>query len=129
MSKDWIVMLTEKEQDIWWSDIDCENRKEAIRLGREQAKEDGLKSFYIGSQTMCSLSTIYADNIIEDAQEQLYDNVGEVAETYLEGVTKEQQKELEDKLNEVFYEWHKKHNLFPTCYMVENSEKIEIEQL
>lgn len=124
--EEWIVMLTEKEQDTWWSDIDCDSREEAIRLGTEQAKEDGLKSFYIGSQVMCSLSTIYADSIIEDAKEQLYDNVGEVAETYLEDVTKEQQEELEEKLNEVFYEWHKKYNLFPTCYMVENSEKIEV---
>ena len=122
----WIVDLREGEYDVWQADIETNSREEAIQLGTEQAKEEGLSQFSIGRQVSCGMSYISADTIIENAQEQLYDEVGEVAEGYLD-TTKEQDKELEDKLNEVFYEWHKKYNLFPTCYKVENTETIEVE--
>lgn len=122
----WIVDLREGEPDIWQADIETNSREEAIKLGMEQAKEEGLSQFNIGRQVLCGMSYISADAVIENAQEQLYDEVGEVAEGYLD-TTKEQDKELEDKLNEVFYEWHKKYNLFPTCYKVEDTETIEVE--
>lgn len=127
MSKDgWIVDLRDEIDEYWRADIECEIKEEAIKLGTEMAKEEGIKSFWIGEQHSCGMSTIDTTVIIEDAQEQLYNNVGEAGDDYLENVTEEQQKELEEKLNDVFYEWHKKYNLFPTCYMVENSEKIEV---
>jgi hypothetical protein len=127
MSKDiWIVDLREGDFDIWQSDIECKSREEAIKLGIEQAKYLGLREFSIGKKIQCGIAFISADTIIEDAQEQLYDEVGEAAEDYLD-TTKEQDKELEDKLNEAFYEWHKKYNLFPTCYKAENIEIIKVE--
>lgn len=122
----WIVDLREGEYDIWQSDIECKSREEAIKLGIEQSKYLGLRQFSIGRQVSCGMSYISADTVIENAQEQLYDEVGEVAEGYLD-TTKEQDKELEDMLNKVFYEWHKKYNLFPTCYKVENTETIDVE--
>ncbi|NFO86480.1 hypothetical protein FDC58_10540 [Clostridium botulinum] len=122
----WIVDLREGDYDIWKADIETNSREEAIKLGIEQAKEGGLSQFSIGRQIPCGMSSISVDSVIENAQEQLYDEVGEVAEGYLDA-TKEQYEELEDKLNELFYEWHKKHNLFPTCYKVENTETIEVE--
>lgn len=124
--EEWIVELTERDSEIWSSDIDCKSREEAIEEGMNAAKEEGLKSFRIGRQEYCSMAHIDADTVIENAQEQLYDEVGEVSETYLEDVTEEQQKELEEALNEVFYNWHKKHNLFPNCYKVLNAETIEV---
>ena len=127
MSKeDWIVELTESDSEIWSSDIDCNSRQEAIEEGMEAAKEEGLKAFRIGRQEYCGMAHIDVDAIIEDAQGQLYNEVGEASETYLEGVTKEQEKELEKELNNVFYNWHKKHKLFPMCYKVLNDEVIQV---
>lgn len=40
------------------------------------------------------MSTIDVDTIIENAQEQLYNEVGECADSYLDSTTKEQDKEL-----------------------------------
>lgn len=124
--EEWIVELTENDYEIWSSDIDCNSKEEAIEKGMEAAKEEGLKSFRIGRQEYCSIATIDAGTIIENAQEQLYEEAGEVSETYLEGITKEQEKELEEELNKVFYNWHKKHKLFPNCYKVLNDEVIEV---
>ena len=42
-------------------------------------------------------------------------------------VQMDQEKELEVMLNKAFYEWHKKYNLFPSCYKVENTETIEVQ--
>ena len=122
----WIVDLREGEHEIWQADIEANSREEAVKLGIEQAKKEGLSQFSIRKQVLCSISHIWADSIIENAQEQLYDEVGEVAECYLD-TTKEQDKELEDMLNKAFYEWHKKYNLFPSCYKVENTETIEVQ--
>lgn len=124
--EEWIVELTESDSEIWSSDIDCSSREEAIEEGIKAAKEEGLNSFRIGRQEYCTMSAISASTIIENAQEQLYDDVGEVSETYLENVTTEQEKELEEALNDVFYNWHKKHNLFPSCYKISNDEAIEV---
>lgn len=124
--EEWIVELTESDSEIWSSDIDCNSREEAIEEGMKAAKEDGLESFRIGRQEYCSMAHIDASTIIENAQEQLYDEIGEVAETYLEDVTKEQEKELEEALNNVFHDWHKKHKLFPSCYKVLDDEVIEV---
>lgn len=99
--EDWIVELTECDYEIWGSDIDCGSREKAIEKGIEAAKKDGLTSFRIGKKEPCAMATIDADTIIENAQEQLYDEVGEVSETYLEGVTEEQENELEEELNKV----------------------------
>lgn len=124
--EEWIVELTESSSEIWSSDIDCNSREDAIEEGMKAAKEDGLESFRIGRKECCGMATIDVSTVIEQAQEQLYDEVGEVAETYLENVTKEQEKELEEALNEVFHNWHKKHKLFPSCYKILNDEVIEV---
>lgn len=126
VKEDWIVELTESDSEIWSSDMDCNSRDEAIEEGMKAAKEDGLESFRIGRQEYCSMAAIDAGTIIENAQEQLYDEVGEVSETYLEDVTKEQEKELEEALNEAFYNWHKKHKLFPNCYKILNDEVVQV---
>ena len=124
--EEWIVELTESNNEIWSSDIDCNSREEAIEEGMKAAKEEGLRLFRIGKKEHCGMATIDADAIIEHGQEQLYDEVGEVSETYLEDVTKKQREELEELLNDVFYKWHKKHNLFPSCYKILNDEAIEV---
>jgi len=126
MEKEWIVDLRENKNDIWNADIECESKEIAIEEGMKVAKEEGLRSFWVGKQESCGMATIDVDTIIENAQEQLYDEVGEVSETYLEDVTEEQENELEEALNEVFYNWHKKHKLFPNCYKVISIEQIEV---
>lgn len=123
------IEFTDTDNEIWQFDYDgYESKEEAIRYGKKLAKGEDYKRFRVGKSVPCSMATIYADNIIENAVEQLYDEVGEVSETYLENVTDEQEKELEEALNEVFYQWHKKHDLFPTCYTIEDIEYVEVDE-
>jgi hypothetical protein len=57
---------------------------------------------------------------IDHMQEHAYDNVGEAAEDWLDGVPKEQENELGEALTKVFNDWLDKHDLRPTFYPVTN---------
>ena len=124
--EEWIVELTETDCEIWNSDLNCESREEAISLGVPLAQEDGLKSFRIGRKISVGVPTLNIDAILEDAYDQVCDEVGESAEDFLNDVTKEQQEELEEELNKVFFNWVVKNKLEPTCYTIVNDEVIEI---
>lgn len=122
----WIVDLSQTNSEIWISEMERSSREEAIKAGIRICKKEGLKSFRIGESIPTGVPTLDIDNILEDAYYQVYNEVGECAEGFLDDVTSEQQKELEDKLNEVFYNWVKKYNLEPTCYTIINDKTITI---
>ena len=126
--EDWIVELTENDDEIWSADIECDSREDAIAEGMKGAIEDGLESFRIGRRERCRVPKICAETIIENAIEDLSEEVGEAAESYLDETTNDQEKELEEELNKVFHNWHKKHRLFPGCYKVLNDEVIEVNE-
>ena len=126
MKENWIVELTEIDYEIWDSDIECNSREEAIKEGMKRAKKEGLKSFKIGRIIPCRIPNVDTDWLLEKAQEQLYDEAGELADVYLDSMTKEEFKELDKLLNEVFQQWHKKHKLEPNCYKIINDEIIEV---
>ena len=121
----WGIQFTEVDNEIW--DIDYEGYET-----KEEAINDGLiminegSAFRVGRIVPCEISGINTDRVIDYARDRLYDEVGEFAEAYLNDITTEQEKELEEALNNVFYEWHKKHNLFPTCYTIEDEEYVSI---
>ena len=121
----WGIQFTEVDNEIW--DIDYEGyetKEEAINDGLTMINEGS--AFRVGKIVPCEISGIDTDRVIDYARDKLYDEVGEFAETYLNDITTEQEKELEEALNNVFYEWHKKHNLFPTCYIAEDEEYVTI---
>ena len=118
--------LAEIDCEIWDSDIECNSKEEAIKEGIKCAKEDGLKSFRIGRAIPCGIPNIDTGCLLEKAQEQLYDEAGELADVYLDSMTKEEFEELDKLLNEVFQQWHKKHKLEPNCYKIIDDEVIEV---
>lgn len=124
--EEWIVELTETDNEIWSSDLDCESREECITLGVPLAQEDGLCSFRIGQKIPSVSPRIDVDLLLDNACDQLYDEVGEVSEGFLDDVTKEQQDELDEQLNEVFSNWMNKYKFEPKCYTIINDEIIKI---
>ena len=123
----WGIQFTDADNEIWNTDYEgYETKEEAINDGLTMINEGS--AFRVGKIVACRMSRIDADRVVEDAQDRLYDEIGEFAEAYLNDITTEQEKELEEALNNVFYEWHKKHNLFPTCYIVEDEEYVTIDK-
>lgn len=70
---------------------------------------------------------IDVDGLIERWQEDVYDNYSECRgyDAYLEDVTDEQSKELQDELNKVLQEWIKKHKLEANFGEIHNVEVVK----
>lgn len=112
--------------DIWTGDI-YDSREEAIKEGRKEAIEYEKNNFKVGIIEDVPNFGIDVDKVIEDIQNTMYGEIGEVAEDYLNDVTIEDLFELEEQLNEVFYKWQEKNNYKPTFYRVVSEEIIDIE--
>ncbi|EPY2283472.1 hypothetical protein ACTQ4P_05455 [Clostridium sporogenes] len=111
--------------DVWRGGI-YDTRDEAIKEGIKEAMEYERKNFKIGITEDVPNFGIDVDRVIEDIQNTMYDEIGEVAEDYLDDVATEHLLELEKQLNEVFYNWQEKYNYKPTFYRVISEEIIDI---
>lgn len=128
MEETWLVNL-DLGSDNWSYCEEFSSREEAIEGGKELAKEEGMNSFEIGKQNLVGIPVIDADDILTGLIDQVYNECDEHAESYevkIDSITKEQYEELEDALNNVIFDWHKKHGINPNCFYISNFEIIEI---
>ena len=88
---------------------------------------DRTQTGFAVAQIVCPSFGIDAANIIESLQEDAYSEGGEFSEGYLEGVTKEQEEELEEQLNAVIYAWVDKYNHHPNFYNVADIRFVKLE--
>ena len=114
-------------RDMWRGGV-YDTKEEAIEEGKKDAIENGRQSFKVGIIEDAPNFGIDVDSVIEQIQENMYNEMGEVAEDYLDDVTKDDTLELEKRLNEVFYKWQEEHNYKPSFYKVISEEVIEVEQ-
>ena len=123
------------ESDIWDSGEYFNTKEEAIAAGLGEVIEENNTltekfqhaNFRIGIVEDCSNSHgVDANNVLECIAENIYDEVGEVAEDYLNDVTLEHRNELEEKLNDVLFAWMEKYNYSPSFFKIVNIETIEI---
>jgi hypothetical protein len=98
-----------------------DSKEEAIKYGREIYDDDG--AFYVGRAKNVHLH-IGVDEVLERLSENLYDNVGEVAENF--EWDDRQFKKAEAIIEEAVSKIEKV--IPPRCYLVEDIERIEIEQ-
>lgn len=110
--------------EVWREGHFLYTKEQAIVAGRIFAKNEGLLSFQVGRQVEVTPVGIDTDSVLENIAENLQSEVVEVADDYLLDVTKEHQEELEEKLNEVLFDWMKKNNYEPTFYTIEDVEEI-----
>ena len=119
----WVAEIS--NSDIWRGDK-LDTKEQAIAEGRKLAIEKGLNKFRIGETEPAFNFGIDVDSVIERISETMYEDIGEVAEDYLDDVKSEHLLELEEKLNEVFFKWQKEHGYEPTFYKIINIEEINV---
>ena len=90
---------------------------------------DGTPSSFAVAQIFSPSFGIDACSVLESIQENAYSEGGEFSDGYLDDVTKEQEEELERKLNEVFSAWSDKYNHHPNFYSVEHIELVTLENV
>lgn len=104
-----------------------ETKDDAIAEGVFYLKEedDDRDYIYVGIIQKIGLG-VNACRIIEDLQEQAYDQAGDYADDYLARVTREQEELLEARMNEVLHDWLKDFNYQPKFWTVVGVEKIKV---
>lgn len=120
----WMYQLG--NSDIWNGE-EYETKEEALKEGIKA--REGNELLRIGQQESVGASGIDIDLLIENVAENTIDEFSEVGEGYLDDVTTEHREELEEKLNEVFFEWVNKYGYNPNFYRVVNIEEIEEEEV
>lgn len=78
------------------------------------------EAFSVGRKVQPAAPRIDTDRILRHMSEAAYDAHGEPAEDWLDDVTREQEKELEDELEAVVTAWLTRNNLEPDYFIVED---------
>lgn len=124
-SEKWVYSTNE---ELFSSD-EYDSKEEAIKAAKEDYTwEDQCPTFYVGQvQEVDFHLDVDVDAILERIAVLVSEEVGEVADNYLDDVTAEHAEQLNDELNEVVQKWMNQHQYNPTFYSVIHIEKVESE--
>lgn len=118
-------MFNKVGSEIWHGDY-FDTKEEAIEAAKEEY-EDIYDSFVVGQIEPAHISVdVNVDSILENINAVAFDVVGEVADDYLNDVTKEHRSILEKRLSVVLKEWMGEFNYYPQFFHIINTEEIEI---
>jgi hypothetical protein len=108
-------------KQVWSKDEENFNCDSLSELIRDYDLISGNEVWFGAAYSPSPIRFIDADSIIEYAQERAYDDFGDYAEDFLNGVTDEEKKNLNDFLRE----WLER-NADVTFYSVTDQEKYKI---
>ncbi|AGB62715.1 hypothetical protein [Bacillus phage phiAGATE] len=120
------------EDDAWhFYDQDMfDTKEEAIAAGKREFEEHwaDISGFYVGQAEEIGISFPYidADSVLETFADSVYDDVGEVAEGYLQDVSDDDLNGLQYALSVALRKWliEKKHE--PDFYHMNNIEFVPL---
>lgn len=112
--------------ELWTGEEMLATREEAIHAGREVAKRDGCNWLYTGKRSEVEIPAPNGWHVIEDACENVFEQVGEVSEGWL-CVSNEQEDDLSEMLLQAFNAWIDKHGLQPKFWRVDEIRKTLFE--
>ena len=118
-------MYSFNEEGVWYGE-EFDTKEEVIAEGRKEALLEKHSEFLVGQIEKVFPSGVDVDFIIENVAENTTNDIYEVGDEYLCDVTKEHSDELEEKLNEVLFDWMKKHSYEPSFFSIKNVETIKL---
>lgn len=114
------------DDDIWYGGP-CDTIRECIEEAKAEDYQD-TDTFAIGYAKPYEINYIDGDLIIEFLQQAAYDELGEVAEDWLDYITKEQREDLNNRLLKVVLEWIKDCNEQPSFFRIEPFDELTIQE-
>ncbi|MGS5517698.1 hypothetical protein AB8L61_17055 [Clostridioides difficile] len=119
------VWLYSKDREYFDSD-EYESKEAAIK----GAVKDGItKIVYVGKREEAYIPCVDAENILDYVQDRIDDEFGEFGESWSSYVKDEDEKILDDRLNEVFSKWVDEFGYKPDWYMVVDVEEIKLNEV
>lgn len=103
---------------------DYKTEQEAIEDAKE-CVEDTCEKVYVGT---CEVPNLYWCDIAEDIIQSIYDNLyeecGEVSESF--EITREQEQELANRIDKCVEQWIKDMKIKPNCWTVVNEHLVKL---
>lgn len=98
----------------------------------EDAKDSGYKAgetIYVGECKTPEINGIYFEDVLEDVHDQMYDEVGELADDWnIEDIpSKAIYNKYEEKLRNIVLEYLKEVDMVPDFFKVVNGKSVTIE--
>lgn len=103
----------DKHEEVWYNS--CPTIEDCIEEAKweKEDREIAENHVFIGDVEPYK-PFIDVEYLIDDIQEQAYEECGECCEGWLDGLKKEQKKILEERLNKVLIDWLEETNNSPT---------------
>lgn len=136
MSRDGLWTYAHVGEELW-NNNDYDTQEEAIEAGIEWYKEwykdeygeelpDYEPIVFEVGQLSVHVPYVCADWLIDQLQEDAYENCGESGEGFLYYITKREVGMLEERLNEALNQWLEDIREEPNFYSIENIKTIHI---
>lgn len=113
--------------DELWHGGPCDSLRDCV----EEAVENGYSmedTFAVGLIEEYNIDLDFAWRIIEDLQEDAYDEVGEASDSWLDCTTREQRDELNSRIHKIVREWLKEIHEEPSFYKVLPCHEITLKE-
>ncbi len=113
-------------EEYWSYSEEFDSKEDAIKFGKEEYPHE---DFYIGQVYGLKFDRkdLYdpSERIIEELDIELYEEIGEVSEYWRDGITREQELDLNKMINETVLKWIEKNKLQPNCFKINDIELIK----
>lgn len=111
-----------------WVNPLLSSKKDAIRIGKKEAKKLGLTQFVIAQTTTELIDGFEFDcmPLITGYRENTVNVIGEVASDYLNDVTDKEYEDLQKQVKLSFEKWLERHKKKPPYYNLKNVESVVV---
>ncbi len=121
----WMYQMNPDNRDEHWIGSQHDNLEDCLKEAFNEYNNGISKhGFFLIAQVNHYVPHIDTDDIIEHLRDDAQDNHSDLAESFLDDVTRKQERELEEQLNEVLINWLTRHNLHATFGELQNMFKV-----
>lgn len=124
------VWLYSESEDLYWElSEEFDSKEDAIYAAKHDDELEHNNSIFVGKKTQPIVCGIDVDYLLENVSINTTIGLDGFGDDFLMNVKKEHFEELENKFNEIFFEWIKKYNYEPDWFEVEDVELIELNKI
>ena len=124
MTNKWAYALGDEED---YNGVFFDSKEAALEGAMDDARQYGYSTVWVGQVQSFRPVVMIADELFDRLQDQAYDEAGDYCIGWLDCVTKEDQDELNDAIETVFFAWMKAHPEYkPNFFTIADSQSYKV---
>ena len=124
MTDKWAYALGNEED---YNGVFFDSKEAAMEEARDQARPQGVQTGIVSPGQLYRPVVMIADELFDRLQDQAYDEAGEYCIGWLDYVTEEDQDELNDAIETVFFAWMERHPEYkPNFFTIADSQSYKV---